>query len=289
MNDIKETKMAIENELDDILNIKDGVIHSNKFSEVDAQKAEVKLKSVYEKMAYFKAQENIYTEMLNGEWQPMKEMRCEISRPDTEKIAKASMWFGSHLKHKKEKIREQKQNKCLYERVSNKDEKVFAQMIKFYGKDVSQQEEYLAFIEDFKALRGEYGVKKDPHLEEKLHPDIGKLHKELMARPKLPDTSHGMVLKTAKHNETSRKLTHEEEQALSLRQQDQDGEEKKEKKLREPTADEYFDMIPDEPFNRDACAQKKVLFENYSYNKFTGTIPAQRVKLDGGKKYKTRV
>jgi hypothetical protein len=48
-------------------------------------------------------------------------------------------------------------------------------------------------------------------------------------------------------------------------------------------------MIPDEPFNRDACAQKKVLFENYSYNKCTGTIPAQRVKLDGGKKYKTRV
>ncbi len=69
----------------------------------------------------------------------------------------------------------------------------------------------MAFIEDFKVLRGEYGLKKDPHLEEKLHPDMGKLHKELMARPKLPDTSHGMFLKTAKYNKTLRKLTREEE------------------------------------------------------------------------------
>jgi hypothetical protein len=49
---------------------------------------------------------------------------------------------------------------------------------------------------------------------EKIHPDMGKLHKELMARPKLPDTSHGMFLKTAKYNKSLRKLTKAEEEAL---------------------------------------------------------------------------
>ena len=36
----------------------------------------------------------------------MKEMECKIARPDTEKVAKASMWFNSHLKHKKDKMKE---------------------------------------------------------------------------------------------------------------------------------------------------------------------------------------
>lgn len=36
MNDIKETKMAIENELEDIIGIKNEVVDQNKFSKHDA-------------------------------------------------------------------------------------------------------------------------------------------------------------------------------------------------------------------------------------------------------------
>jgi|TARA_B110001450_G_C17389326_1_gene386995 hypothetical protein len=118
--------------------------------------------------------------------------------------------FRFHINGKKDKMKAIKEN----QRVSNKDQKVFDKIIKFYGKDISQQEEYLAFIENFKNLRGDYGFKKDNALLEKIHPDVGKLHKELMARPKLPDTSHGMFLKTADYNKSLRKLTKAEEEAL---------------------------------------------------------------------------
>lgn len=51
--------------------------------------------------------------------------------------------------------------------------------------------------------------------------------------------------------------------------------------------DEYFDMIPDDPINRDACAQRQELVDTYSYNRQTGTIPGDRVKLEKGvKQYK---
>ena len=44
--------------------------------------------------------------------------------------------------------------------------------------------------------------------------------------------------------------------------------------------DAYFDMIPDEPVNREAFAYRDQIRETYSYNRYTGTIPAQRVKLE---------
>lgn len=46
------------------------------------------------------------------------------------------------------------------------------------------------------------------------------------------------------------------------------------------SSDAYFDMIPDEPVNREAFAYRDQIRENYSYNRYTGTIPAQRVKLE---------
>ena len=46
-------------------------------------------------------------------------------------------------------------------------------------------------------------------------------------------------------------------------------------------------MIPDDPINRDACAQRQELVDTYSYNRVTGTIPGDRVKLEKGvKQYK---
>ena len=79
--------MAIENELDDILSIKDAVTYSNQFSQEDTQKAEIKLKSIYEKMAYFKAQENIHAELLNGDWTPMQlPHETKVTGPDVQKV-----------------------------------------------------------------------------------------------------------------------------------------------------------------------------------------------------------
>mmetsp|Transcript_33652 Transcript_33652/g.51929 ORF Transcript_33652/g.51929 Transcript_33652/m.51929 type:complete len:231 (+) Transcript_33652:187-879(+) len=54
--------------------------------------------------------------------------------------------------------------------------------------------------------------------------------------------------------------------------------------LKSHDTDAYFDMIPDEPINREVCAQRSQIVENYSYDKFTGTIPAQRVKLESSAK-----
>jgi hypothetical protein len=48
------------------------------------------------------------------------------------------------------------------------------------------------------------------------------------------------------------------------------------------SSDAYFDMIPDEPVNREAFAHRDQIRETYSYNRYTGTIPAQRVKLEEG-------
>lgn len=42
--------------------------------------------------------------------------------------------FKFHIKEKKDKMKAMKEN----QRVSNKDQKVFDQIIKFYGKDISQ-------------------------------------------------------------------------------------------------------------------------------------------------------
>ena len=61
-------------------------------------------------------------------------------------------------------------------------------------------------------MRGEYGLKQDKELNEKLHPNMEKLHKQLMARPKLPDWSHGLFLKTEKYNKLMYKTTDDTDQ-----------------------------------------------------------------------------
>ena len=43
-----------------------------------------------------------------------------------------------------------------------------------------------------------------------------------------------------------------------------------------------FDLIPEEPLNRDFFEKRAALIDNYSYNKFTNTIPAQRVLIEEG-------
>ena len=42
-------------------------------------------------------------------------------------------------------------------------------------------------------------------------------------------------------------------------------------------------MIDDEPINRDFHDKQQRLRETYSYNRYTGTIPAQRVELENPK------
>lgn len=101
-------------------------------------------------------------------------------------------------------------------------------------------------------MRGEYGIKQDPDLNEKLHPNMTKLHRELQARPKIPDSSHGLFLKTAKYNKLYNIDDRHNKKTSSP--SNLEGNNERVKVTREPTADEYFDMIPDEPVNRDACA-----------------------------------
>lgn len=52
------------------------------------------------------------------------------------------------------------------------------------------------------------------------------------------------------------------------------------KMRKEPSVIEDSDEIPDEPLNRDLFALRQELVYNYSFNRYTDTIPAQRVKLE---------
>ena len=43
---------------------------------------------------------------------------------------------------------------------------------------------------------------------------------------------------------------------------------------------DFFDKIPSEPVNIALADKRKELEDSYSYNKATGTLPADRVKLE---------
>ena len=43
---------------------------------------------------------------------------------------------------------------------------------------------------------------------------------------------------------------------------------------------EFFDKIPSEPVNIALADKRKEMEDTYSYNKATGTLPADRVKLE---------
>jgi len=49
----------------------------------------------------------------------------------------------------------------------------------FYGLQDQDSEAFCGFLEEFKNLRGDYGIRQDDHLTEKLCPDIHKLHQKL--------------------------------------------------------------------------------------------------------------
>lgn len=67
-------------------------------------------------MAYFKAQENIHAELLNGEWTPMQE-ETKVTGPDLNKVQQVQKLFKFHVKEKKDKMKAIKEG----QRVSNKD------------------------------------------------------------------------------------------------------------------------------------------------------------------------
>ena len=125
------------------------------------------------------------------------------------------------------------------------------------------KDEFLKFFDGFKELRTDYGIKKDARLNEKLYPNIKKLHKELQARPSFAEESHALFV-GGKNKFTT---------------DDTGGE------CREPTADDYINMLPDEPMNPAAMSARKKVFEAYSYDTHTKTIPAQRVKHEQAYKH----
>jgi len=59
-----------------------------------------------------------------------------------------------------------------------------------------------------------------------------------------------------------------------------EGLSKKEQEAQELLNDS--DEIPDEPLNRDMHQLKQDLKDNYSFNRYTGTLPEDRVKLEYG-------
>jgi len=125
------------------------------------------------------------------------------------------------------------------------------------------KDDFLKFFDGFKELRTDYGIKKDARLNEKLYPNIKKLHKELQARPQFVDWSHGLFV-AGKNKFTT----------------DNEGGD-----YREPTADDYINMLPDEPMNPAAMSARKKIAEAYSYDNHTKTIPAQRVKHEQAYKH----
>jgi len=136
---------------------------------------------------------------------------------------------------------------------------VFEKIVQFYGSDKNTNE-FIEFVEEFKNLRGDYGLRQDDELNNQIHPDISNLHKLLQARPKMEEKTHEMFVRTIR---------------AKAKQPDIVVKGKK-----EPSEKEDSDEIPDEPLNRDKLALQQDLVYNYSFNRYTGTIPADRVKLD---------
>ena len=72
MNDIKETKMAIENELEDIVAIKAKVVDQNKFSQSDTQHLEKRVRNIHDQLQVLKSLQKGHEDALNKPWEPMK-------------------------------------------------------------------------------------------------------------------------------------------------------------------------------------------------------------------------
>lgn len=152
--------------------------------------------------------------------------------------------------------------KC--DRESNKDDVVHQNLLRFHNQDKKMAvEDFLKFLDAFKELRTDYGIKKDARLSEKLYPNLKKLHKELQARPQFVDWSHALFV--GGRNKFAAAPEGEDERA--------------------PTADDYINMLPDEPVNPGALSARRRIAETYSYDTHTKTIPAQRVecKVDNQK------
>lgn len=60
-------------------------------------------------------------------------------------------------------------------RDSNKDQAVYEQLANFYGVQDVDPLEFHDFLLEFKSLRGDYGLRKNKKLEEKLYPNIVKV------------------------------------------------------------------------------------------------------------------
>ena len=71
------------------------------------------------------------------------------------------------------------------------------QIMKFYGQN-DDPEQFCKFLDEFKNLRGDTGLREDKNLVQKLRPDITKLHQQLKNRKKLQENTHSMFVRGKK-------------------------------------------------------------------------------------------
>lgn len=131
-------------------------------------------------------------------------------------------------------------------------------------------EEFHDFLLQFKSLRGDYGLRRNKKLEEKLYPNIVKIQKEMSKRVVHDEPIKNQTAKLttgtfSKRGTAKKKL--DRKAIKEMWQQEEDS-----------------DNIPDEPLNHVQAAQRQNLVEKYSLDKKTGTLPADRVLIEGEKK-----
>lgn len=171
LEDMNHIKIANEAGLEEIVRIRNGAKLHNKQSKKDVQKKDANLRGMIEKLNQLKTLQKEEEEKQNKIFQQKQE-------PSS--VGRNLNKYGIKAPDLK-KAKEQAERNVLYRRVSNKDEEIFTELMKFYGQEELSDPNYsfLEFVEEFKMLRGEYGVKQNKSLNERLKPDIIKLHKEL--------------------------------------------------------------------------------------------------------------
>lgn len=80
MNDIKETKMAIENELEDIVVIKKEVVEQNKSSRIDTMQLDRRIRNINDQLFVLKSLQKVHEDAIKKPWEPMKNNATNLKR-----------------------------------------------------------------------------------------------------------------------------------------------------------------------------------------------------------------
>lgn len=133
-------------------------------------------------------------------------------------------------------------------RETNKDEKVFEELQKFYKLDGMSPKEFFDFLTEFKNLRGDYGLRQNKELEEKLYPNIIKLSKEMNAKRAQSQDKPSKSTKKENRIQPGKKL--DKHRIAELMKMEEDSDE-----------------VIEEPMNHIAMANRADIMSKYSLDK----------------------